>query len=517
MRPFLLLVLVLLPFAASAPARASRIKTFMMPGKLIQGHAKYESHCDRCHRAFSKEAQSELCLDCHDKVAADVKGKRGFHGRSPRVRNHECRSCHTDHIGRKARIVDLNRATFDHRHTDFPLRGAHQALTCDRCHKRGKKFRETPSKCLSCHKKQSPHRRQLKIACDRCHNARNWHRIRFDHARTKFRLQGKHKDGSCSACHPNNRFPKIPTRCVSCHKIDDVHAGRYRDDCGKCHRPEGWKKARFDHSRTKFPLRGRHKDAECEDCHQADAPSMKIDTACRACHRKEDVHLGRYGQKCDRCHVPRGWNEAKFDHDKETHFPLHGKHKKVACALCHKGKLTGDAKKGRCIGCHRGDDAHQGKLGDDCKRCHNEQGWSEKVVFEHDLSTFPLIGLHATVPCESCHLGGSYEEAPTRCIDCHQRDDFHKGRMPSRCNQCHTPNGWRLWVFDHNRQTDFELDGAHRDLACDQCHTSRFSKQGLSSVCGSCHHKDDIHDGRFGFFCERCHTTESFRDLRMLQ
>jgi hypothetical protein len=38
-----------------------------------------------------------------------------------------------------------------------------------------------------------------------------------------------------------------------------------------------------------------------------------------------------------------------------------------------------------------------------------------------------------------------------------------------------------------------------------------------SSSCGSCHRRDDVHDGEFGDDCAECHTTSSFRDLGVLR
>ena len=82
-----------------------------MPGDVIKGHAKLESECSNCHVLMNKSGQDRLCLDCHKDVAADVAGKRGYHGR---IELGACRSCHTDHKGRDARIVKLDERTFDH-------------------------------------------------------------------------------------------------------------------------------------------------------------------------------------------------------------------------------------------------------------------------------------------------------------------------------------------------------------------------------------------------------------------
>jgi hypothetical protein len=34
-----------------------------------------------------------------------------------------------------------------------------------------------------------------------------------------------------------------------------------------------------------------------------------------------------------------------------------------------------------------------------------------------------------------------------------------------------------------------------------------------SSRCHACHEFDDAHSGRFGRYCERCHDSESFRNV----
>ena len=43
----------------------------VMPGQLIQGHAKLEAECSKCHSPFSPKAQDDLCLACHKAIAAD--------------------------------------------------------------------------------------------------------------------------------------------------------------------------------------------------------------------------------------------------------------------------------------------------------------------------------------------------------------------------------------------------------------------------------------------------------------
>jgi hypothetical protein len=36
----------------------------------------------------------------------------------------------------------------------------------------------------------------------------------------------------------------------------------------------------------------------------------------------------------------------------------------------------------------------------------------------------------------------------------------------------------------------------------------------VQTTCIGCHRREDVHNGRFGADCARCHTTTSFRVLR---
>ena len=70
----------------------------LMPGKVIQGHAKLEENCHECHVKFDKEAQTGLCANCHKDVKEDIQKHEGFHGR---LSEKECRECHTEHTNWK--------------------------------------------------------------------------------------------------------------------------------------------------------------------------------------------------------------------------------------------------------------------------------------------------------------------------------------------------------------------------------------------------------------------------------
>ncbi len=499
-------------------AQAANIETLIMPGEVIAGHAEYESECARCHQRFSKTEQSRLCLDCHDKVSEDLQARQGFHGRAPGLSEQECKSCHTDHKGRSADIVKLNRDSFDHKLTDYALQGAHTALPCAACHAADKPFRDAPSACNDCHQKTDPHQGRLGEQCADCHVETSWSKAEYDHDKTDFALQGKHREVICSACHPNQRYEDTPMECVSCHALNDVHHGRNGAQCADCHDAQSWDKPRFDHAKdTDFALRGAHAKLACAGCHSEAPGEQKLATTCIGCHRADDTHHGRNGERCENCHGEANWKESRFDHATKTDFPLKGKHKQALCTSCHRGKLEDPLASG-CIDCHRSDDVHQGNQGEDCARCHNEDGWGEQVVFEHDLTAFPLLGLHVSAPCEACHASTNYGEVATACVDCHADDDVHKQTLGEACADCHNPNGWSFWEFDHATATDFALEGAHDGLVCAACHRTPHAGDSLqlSALCSSCHATDDKHNGRFGKQCDRCHDQESFSRVRML-
>jgi hypothetical protein len=158
---------------------------------------------------------------------------------------------------------------------------------------------------------------------------------------------------------------------------------------------------------------------------------------------------------------------------------------------------------------------HKGQQGKRCDSCHNEENWSKKVSFDHDITAFPLLGMHTLASCADCHISKSYKDTKKGCNDCHGNDDKHEGRLGTECALCHNPNAWKVWRFDHDKQTDFKLDGAHKKSHCYACHKRPVKgKIDLSTTCYQCHESDDVHLGSFGQRCERCHTTEAFDKVR---
>jgi len=91
----------------------------------------------------------------------------------------------------------------------------------------------------------------------------------------------------------------------------------------------------------------------------------------------------------------------------------------------------------------------------------------------------------------------------------------HKGGLGKKCESCHSPNGWALWVFDHAKEAHFPLLGAHAKLQCAACHREPPGTVKMSQQCAACHNKDDRHLGQYGPQCDRCHTNYSWKGARM--
>ncbi len=512
------LLLLLLPLQAWA-GPLDRFERLVMPGKLSSAHQKYENDCNNCHKAFEKGAQNDLCRDCHKEVNKDINNNEGLHGRIREIETRNCSVCHSEHLGREMNIVPFDRDTFDHGRTDFPLRGTHARLSCTGCHEREKKYRKAAVACVGCHEKDDNHLGRLGDKCASCHTETVWGEAYFRHDKTDFPLKYTHRDSRCVDCHPNERYKDTPKACLTCHKLDDVHEGRHGKKCKDCHTEKSWGEIAFDHDKdTDYRLEGRHVRISCQACHGDDV-YKELKTKCVACHEKDDAHNRLFGDKCGDCHQPKAWNASVFKHSKDTDFALKGRHRQAACVSCHRGDVYADLETA-CVACHAQDDMHRGQEGEKCEQCHEERGWNQGVFFDHDLTVFPLLDAHAVTSCEECHLSSAYQDAEVACRHCHQADDekAHGGKLGQRCELCHNANDWKKWLFDHNRQTDYKLDGAHENLDCHACHVERVKdKIELATDCYSCHAEDDYHHGAFGKRCERCHVTRSFKELTLRQ
>jgi hypothetical protein len=444
---------------------------------LLGKHTSVE--CKNCHQDNLFKNTPQDCYSCHSKD--DEHG--GELGK-------ECASCHTPE--------DWDSVTYDHSQSRFPLVGKHIGVGCRDCHV-DLKFKSTPANCFGCHAEDDNHKGQLGTVCESCHTALGWDQSTFDHSISSFPLTGQHLGVSCASCHPGGQYKGIPKNCFGCHANDDQHNGQYGTDCAACHTTAGWAKVSFDHSSTSFPLNGKHVGVNCTSCH-VNGQFKGTPKNCYGCHANDDNHNGQLGQDCAACHSTAGWDKATFDHSQSS-FPLTGKHMGVNCASCHvNGQFKGTPK--NCYACHANDDNHNGQLGQDCAACHTTSGW-DNVTFDHSQSEFPLAGKHVGVNCASCHPGGRYRGTPKDCYSCHAQDDAHNGQMGNNCGTCHTTSGWEGASFDHSG-TSFPLVGKHSGVSCNSCHVGG-QYGGTPKDCYSCHAADDEHGGQYGTDCALCH------------
>jgi hypothetical protein len=514
----LAVLLLCLGLVGGGAARAQSIESAIMPGQLILGHAKLEDRCEICHVRFDRDAQPRLCLDCHKTVAADVLARQGFHGR---LKERNCRDCHSDHKGRAAKIVSLDEKRFDHAQTDFQLRGAHAGKACGACHAAGVKQRKAPSECVACHRKQDKHKGGLGNQCGNCHDEKTWKEARFDHGKTRFALLSAHGDLACEKCHAGQRYANTPRECLSCHRKDDAHKGSFGPRCETCHKETKWNQPSFRHDvDTRFRLLDRHRTLRCSSCHSSPLYRQKTPTRCVECHRNDDAHKHSLGDKCETCHNEKSWKEARFDHGRSTRFSLRDRHATARCDACHKAAGPREKLPLQCNGCHAEDDqkkGHKGRFGVKCESCHNEKAFRPSV-FAHDRDTrFVLRERHRQARCESCHKGASLQDKlGNTCFSCHERDDAekgHKGRYGVKCESCHSEKAFKPSLFDHDRNTRYPLTGRHRPARCEACHKEALGAARLEQRCIACHKDDDVHFASLGPVCDQCHVTELWRKV----
>lgn len=402
---------------------------------------------------------------------------------------------------------------------------------CDSCHKPFSRASQS-GLCLDCHKdiaidvreKTGFHGRRKDATANECSHCHTDHKGRkadvvqfdtqtFDHATVDFALVGAHVSVKCDGCHlAGKKYSQAPVLCNDCHKAADPHKGKLGEKCEGCHDANTWRKTKpFDHDVTKFKLTGAHITATCASCHVGER-WKGVSVLCNDCHRQQDKHQGKYGLQCETCHTAKTWKEITFNHDRDTKFPLLGKHLPAKCESCHQKDPKLEKLATACMPCHVKDDVHKDRLGKECQKCHNESGWKIGVLFNHDKdSKFPLLDKHATTKCAECHTTKDFTEAPKTCVGCHAKKDVHLGRLGPKCGDCHNAKNWKQWRYDHATQAHYPLTGKHATTSCYACHTQQHAEKVITpKTCNGCHKRDDIHRGAFGTACEKCHTTSAF-------
>jgi hypothetical protein len=404
-------------------------------------------------------------------------------------------------------------------------------------------------------------------------------------------LQGA---SGCEACHGDDGFADgarvEAAACLKCHAaigsqldgrrgLHGALAPGRAGDCGGCHVDHHAKdaplvtsasfalagipdRAAYRHEHVPdYPLKGRHLELRCVDCHlhadDVEVPRgrgrfLGLGSSCTPCH--EDPHGGGFGGECAQCHGQEEPFDAApgFDHGS---FALDGMHHRVACVQCHPSGTRHDFRLARrnpppvraCAECHESPHAPKflatalagtGAAPGDCSRCHDPARLrfhrATLTPAQHEATGFSLKEPHDGIACTECHgaPGRGFEQRfrgtpRSDCRLCHE--DHHRGQFDlrrwPRCTNCHAETHFKPSPFDHRAhdRTRFPLVGQHAAVACATCHPRVVDGvrqyAGTDGSCGSCH--ADVHGGVFDREsvpapvggqgdCGRCHSPHGF-------
>ena len=426
--------------------------THKFPGPLARASPILNgaTNCTSCHQ-LSRGEPTFRCSNCHTEIGSRVTAHKGLHS-SYNIKSgssQECVRCHSDHNGEDFPLIKWDIKAFDHKQTGYTLEGKHAGLACAKCHTPehisqserstikikdlSNTYLGVSAACTTCH--EDHHKGQLGQNCLQCHNYTDWKAVsvgkggNFDHSKTHYPLTGLHAQVACEKCHtpgPDNkpRYAGIAFgQCSDCHA--DPHHGTFKQTCQTCHNTAGWKKVltarlseNFDHSKTKYPLLGKHLQVSCTQCHAGgDFKKPLVFAQCMDCH-KPDPHSGQFAKRpdkgeCASCHTVDGFKPSKFGlpEHAQTAYPLKGGHAKLECAQCHipKGKDTQyRIKFQHCTDCHS--DRHAGQFSaapylNSCESCHTVDSYhpSTFTLARHKETRFVLTNGHVAVPCADCH------------------------------------------------------------------------------------------------------------------
>lgn len=412
--------------------------------------------------------------------------------------------------------------------------------------------------CVTCHEgdykgaKDPVHVNNFPTTCESCHSTTRWRPAYADgdgHPVDRFPLSGGHANLDCATCHTVGFGPgDTPSTCISCHQDDRAiaddnvsgHPG-FVHACQNCHTIDGWKPAADGHPRERFPLRGKHAEAACTDCHTKGFGRGDTPSECVACHLMDRMQADstvdghdKVEDNCTSCHNDLNWTPALITPHPQNRFPLNGTHGFIECTDCHtKGFGPGDTPN-ECVACHveervRADASIIGhsEFSTECVSCHSDLEWIP--ARGHPEDRFPLTGGHMGVQCASCHTNGyAPGSTPSQCIACHTDDratadatvEGHT-MVGTDCASCHDGFQWRPALITPHPQDRFPLLGTHAVIRCADCHTKGFGPGDTPNDCASCHKLDraeaDVSvDGHptFPQACTSCHDSLSWTPAR---
>jgi hypothetical protein len=363
----------------------------------------------------------------------------------------------------------------------------------------------------------------------------------FDHTRTKFPLEGAHKDVTCETCHAGAVFKGVPTACANCHNGDFAKGkpGNHPKStaiCVDCHNQSNFAQVHVDHSKI---------SKDCFSCHDG-----------RVATGKNKTHV-KSAKTCEDCHVTTTWHIARFDHNQTNepcescHDRLHASGKPFVhirsnndCATCHKveawtiGVFDHTGIVDGCFACHDGLSATGKnpthiKTSNTCESCHTTVTWT-KLHFDH------LDPPVAAAACKSCHTGGMGNPAAGKSAQ------HFNVLNTSDCGGCHTTKAWAPTNFDHQLAANLSNcyschNNAHPPAlgknpghiasqnTCTDCHSNTnfvswkgaafdHVSAGIIDKCFTCHNgtvrsgKSANHLLHTTNTCENCHGNTNFKN-----
>lgn len=247
----------------------------------------------------------------------------------------------------------------------------------------------------------------------------------------------------------------------------------------------------------------------------------------------QDSPHGPHVLRCTDCHGGESWTQLnpilKFDHE-ATAFPLRGQHRDATCRLCHT-TLRFAGTTSDCFGCHRRDfesatavNHKAAGFSTRCTECHDESASSWLSSFDHDKTNFPTRGIHASLPCKTCHTQNRFQGTPVECVSCHLREytattnpRHSAAKFNTDCATCHRALTWQpATLFPHDQWFPISAGSHHSPgtwNSCSDCHANQANYGAFE--CINCHQHDktstdNTHSRRSGYqylssACYRCH------------
>jgi hypothetical protein len=172
---------------------------------------------------------------------------------------------------------------------------------------------------------------------------------------------------------------------------------------------------------------------------------------------------------------------------------------------------------------------------------------TRNVSIDHIKTGFPLTGAHVTLPCETCHVQGTFKGTPKKCETCHtqgsriQTSTFKPNNhiaTTQACDQCHrSTTSWNVVMFSHVGVIPHQCAQCHNGTIvigkpanhapttapCDSCHrTTTWMSVGFNHVavtpgsCATCHVPGGSGTAKPSnhipttLSCDACHNTSTY-------